>query len=153
MDIQTNVAYLAALSMAAERLTEINRGIPQLKLVFPKKDAPPPTASIDERNNAAIAESTRSAKVHTLAVGTGVVTAALAYQIHVLPVASNWAEVIIFGVLAGAGSGFWNAILAYLLQLRDLNKALSEETRQRAIQRMTLRQAEPMVLSKAAGQD
>lgn len=116
MDISANVAYLAALSAAAERLVEIIRGIPWFAL--PKDPAPAPTDR--ERAIQAIRnESTRVALVNALAVITGVITAIVAYLIGVLPVAKNWAEVTIYGVLAGAGSGFWNAVLAYLLQLKN----------------------------------
>ena len=106
MDISTNVAYLAALSMAAERLTEMIRGLPLF--AFPRN----PSMTVQQ-------EGTRAAKVSTLAVFTGVITAVIACLIHVLPVAQNWPEVVIFGVLAGAGSGFWNAVLAYLVGLKN----------------------------------
>ncbi len=114
MDISTNVAYLAALSMAAERLVEIIRGIPWFTL--PKN----PSALVDKNEalQAVKHETARTAKVNVLAVITAVITAAIAYRIGVLPVAKNWAEVFIYGVLGGAGSGFWNAVLSYLNQLK-----------------------------------
>jgi len=137
MDIPTNVAYLAALSMAAERLVQIIRGIPYLEL--PKAES-----SRTAAEGAVRAESSRTAKVNLLAVATGLATAAMAYLIGVLPVAKNWLEVVIYGVLAGAGSGFWNAVLSYLLQLKDLNKALALSATQPPV--------EAMVSRKAAGQ-
>jgi hypothetical protein len=113
MDIATNVAYLAGLSMAAERLVEIFRGIklPGFKCALPKNPVAPKNLSDVE------AENKRIAKLNILAILTGVITAALAYSIHVLP-AKGWLEVLMYGVLAGAGSGFWNAVLSYLLQLK-----------------------------------
>lgn len=114
MDIPTNVAYLAALSMAAERLLEIFRAFPLF--AFPKKPTGPGAVAQDEVN--------RVAELDTLSIATGIFTAAIAYLIGALP-AENWGHVVVFGVLAGAGSGFWNAVLSYLLQLKDLNKALT----------------------------
>src|SRR5215471_14090940 len=113
MDIATNVAYLAGLSMAAERLVEIVRGInlPGFECALPKNPAAPKNLSDVE------AENKRIAKLNILAVVTGVITAAIAYSIRVLP-ATGWLEVLMYGVLAGAGSGFWNAVLSYLLQLK-----------------------------------
>lgn len=114
--LSTNVAYLVALSMAAERLVEILRGFPLF--AFPKKTPPPgPQGPVTD---VAVAqdEAKRVAKINLLSVVTGIITAALAYIIHALP-AGNWGNVLIFGVLAGAGSGFWNAVLSYLLQLKN----------------------------------
>lgn len=117
MDIPTNVAYLAGLSAAAERLVEILRGL--TFLTFPK--SVPPTGR-QKTTEDIIKESKRVTKVNLLAVGTGVVTALLAYLIGVLPVADGWLEAIVFGVLAGAGSGFWNGVLSYMIQVKDLTK-------------------------------
>ncbi len=124
MDIPTNVEYLLGLSIAAERLVAILRGIPWLAM--PKQDPPPPTAGVAERKNAVIAEAKRSAKINLLAVATGIVSAELAHAIGALPVATTQLGVVMFGVLAGAGSGFWNAMLSYVLQLKDLKKAIAE---------------------------
>ncbi len=112
MEIQNNVAYLAALSMAAERLVAIIRGLPWF--AFAKNPAAPA-----ETKQAVQDEAQRAAKVNTLAVIAGIITAALAFEIGVLPVAKTWPEVVIFGVLAGAGSGFWNAVLSYIIQLKN----------------------------------
>ncbi len=124
MDIPTNVEYLLGLSMAAERLVTILRGIPWLAL--PKQDPLPPTAGVAERKGAVIAEAKRSAKINLLAVATGIISAELAHAIGALPVATSQLGVVMFGVLAGAGSGFWNAILSYVLQVKDLKKAVAE---------------------------
>ena len=113
MEILTNVTYLAGLSIASERLVEIFRGIDlgRFNCTLPKNPAAPKTeAAVEDENK-------RIAKLNILAVLTGVVTAVLSHSIHVLP-ANNWLEVLTYGVLAGAGSGFWNAVLSYLLQLK-----------------------------------
>jgi hypothetical protein len=130
MDISTNVAYLAALSMAAERLVQIIRGIPGLELAT-------------ENEKDLKAEARRSAKINGLAVLTGLITSAIAHWLGVLPVAKNWPEVLMYGVLAGAGSGFWNAVLSYLLELKSLNKSLASSARHAP--------GTPMVFVKAAG--
>ena len=109
MDITANVAYLAALSAASERLVEIIKGIPSLGLCK--------NPQVDGKD-----EAKRVAKIDSLSIGAGLITASIAYGIGVLP-STTWWAVVAYGFLAGAGSGFWNAILAYLLQVKDLKKA------------------------------
>lgn len=120
MDLTTNVATLAALSMASERLVQIFRGLP--KLAFPKR----PSGDNSVGPARAQQEATRVATINFISIIAGMLTAVLAYSIDSLPGASNWGEACIFGVLAGAGSGFWNAVLSYLVQVKDLKKALTE---------------------------
>jgi hypothetical protein len=107
MDIPANVALLAGLSMAAERLVEIFRGY--FFVGFP---AATPATARDE--------ALRTAKIDTLAIIAGIVTAVFAKIVNVL--VFEWWEVAVFGVLAGAGSGFWNTVLTYMLQVKNLKK-------------------------------
>ena len=103
------VAVLAALSMASERLVEILKGlVPSLNLENP-----------DPRK-----EGMRKAAIQFLAVAAGIATAALAYP----AVADVFKEpsagtIFALGLLASGGSGFWNGILTYLKNLKDIRKA------------------------------
>lgn len=118
MDIQTNVAYLAALSLVSERLVEIVRGFTGIGV---QKD--PPAGA--EKGPSPKDEAKRVAHIGLFEIGAGIVTAALANLIHVLPDGiglTGLQNVIIFGVLAGAGSSFWNNILAWVIQMKNLRK-------------------------------
>jgi hypothetical protein len=138
MDIQANVTYLAALSLAAERLVEILRGFPLI--AFPKNPSGPYPQGSAENLKVVREEAKRTAKINALSLLTGIVSAALAYLIGALP-ADNWGYVIIFGVLAGAGSGFWNAVLSYLLQLKNLTNARATYAAQPPVEVTVLRAA------------
>ena len=99
------VGYVAALSIATERLVEITKGfIPFLN----KKDLSP-----EQENN-------RRSLLQILAVFAGVVVAFLAKDS--LPDGSSNMSLVLLGLLASGGSGFWNVILTYLTGLKDLTK-------------------------------
>ena len=113
--IQALVALLVTLSMASERLVEIIKNmVPWLN-----------TAQAPD----SVGEGRRKAALQTLAGVAGVITALLSQPVlltytELFPAAKTngtW-FVLALGILASAGSGFWNAILSYLLQLKELKK-------------------------------
>jgi hypothetical protein len=74
-------------------------------------------------------EARRQAKVQTLAVIAGLVTAGLAHPY--LSSLQNWSipATLALGFLASGGSGLWNAVLGYLKGLKDLKQAQASATR------------------------
>ena len=107
-------SLILALSVASERLVEIVKGLqPWLN-----------RAKDNERE-----EGRRRAALQALAMLAGVITALLAWPVipdGILPkgaLAEGTLTVIGLGLLASGGSGFWNAILSYLGNVKDV-KAL-----------------------------
>jgi len=80
-------------------------------------------------------ERRRQSTLQTLAVAAGIATAFLAKPAFptadLLLLDSPW-SVLALGLLASGGSGFWNAILSYVLQLKNLKKEQVQETRLRS---------------------
>ena len=117
--LETTISLLIALSIASERIVEIIKGvIPPLNTANPKPKI----------------EAIRKAALQLLAVGAGIFTAWLAYKsgslpMESLPAGSNTpAGVVVIGLLASGGSGFWNAILSYVLQVKELKKIEVKKT-------------------------
>ena len=110
------IGLLIALSVATERLVEIIKGtIPQL------------TGKSDDKKR----EGWRRAFNQLLAVGAGILTAFLArpaIPAEVLP-ATNDTAMFALGLLASGGSGFWNALLVYVLGLKDMKDAALQGAR------------------------
>ncbi len=104
------VGLIVVVSIASERLVEFIKGmIPWLRT----------------SNSDAICESWRKMALQFLAVVAGIVTAFLAEPVFepTLEGAVDWyLFALCIGLLASGGSGFWNAILSYLLQTKDLKK-------------------------------
>ena len=108
--METAVQLLVALSIASERLVEIIKGfVPYLNDTKPD----------------AKEEGKRKAILQLLAIVSGIVTAFLAQSAigDSFPAAlSGPIGVFAIGLLVSGGSGFWNAILSYLLQVKNLKK-------------------------------
>jgi hypothetical protein len=111
--LETAIGLLVALSIASERLVEIIKGlIPWLN-----------TANSDPK-----AEARRKVVLQILAVVVGIATAFLAQTSGSLPEGSlppGWntpVGIFTVGLLASGGAGFWNAILSYVLQMKELKK-------------------------------
>lgn len=109
-DIQAIVGLLLAVSIASERLVEIVKGfIPWLN-----------KANVDP-----VQEGFRKSALQLLAVGSGIVTAYLASPVltqSLSGISDRCIVILSIGLLASGGSAFWNAILSYLLQVKDLKK-------------------------------
>jgi hypothetical protein len=108
------VGLLVALSAASERIVEIVKGVvPTLN-----------TERADPR-----AEGWRKAALQVLAVAAGMVTTFLAKSsIPADLVPSGWAGLFALGFLASGGSGLWNAVLTYLLEVKNIKEGLAELT-------------------------
>lgn len=109
------IGLMIALSIAAERMVEITKGvIPILGIVRtdPKQ------------------EKLRKAMLQLLAVASGIgVTFLAAPMLSESPPAhwSNTTGLLVIGLLASGGSGFWNAILSYLLQLKEIKSQTMQQ--------------------------
>lgn len=102
------IGMMVALSIAAERVVEITKGvIPALGM-----------ARTDPKQ-----EKLRKAMLQLLAVGSGIGVTFLASPMLAESLPTHWnttTGMVVIGLLASGGSGFWNAILSYLLQLKDI---------------------------------
>jgi hypothetical protein len=101
------VCLILALSVASERLVEIVKGwVPFLS---------------HGHADPAI-EGRRKSILQLLAVVAGVCTALLSagYLPPGIGVSTAGWEIIVLGLLASGGSGFWHAVLTYMAGLKDL---------------------------------
>lgn len=105
------VALLAALSVASERLVEIVKGtVPWL----------------NEQRRDTKQEGRRMATLQALAVIAGIVTAVLARPALKELLPDPWDKPTTFlalGLLTSGGSGFWNGLLSYVKNVKDLKKS------------------------------
>jgi hypothetical protein len=110
-NLSTIVSVLVALSVASERLVEIIKGL---------------SSFLNTENSAPTKERLRRAALQALAILAGIVTALLAHPVikDVVPgLSSHPTGIVALGLLASGGSGFWNAILGYVLNVKDIKKA------------------------------
>jgi membrane glycosyltransferase len=114
------VSLLVALSVAAERLVEIVKGmIPRLNL----EHADPKT------------EAWRRCCLQLMAILAGIVTVYLSRR--AIPAGlvnlDDVAGVFALGLLASGGSGFWNSILTYVAKVKEVKEAEVVVKRQDAL--------------------
>jgi len=103
------LSIVLALSVATERLVEIIKGF------MPGLDQP----KEDPRQ-----ESRRRSYLQIMAVIGGVITAYLSRDAlpTEIPFFQHDFGLVCLGLLASGGSGFWNAILTYTAQAKELKK-------------------------------
>ncbi len=112
------ITLLIILSIATERFVEIIKGL------SPWLDTPKPLPRDEGRRRAAL---------QALAVLGGMLIAWLSHPVFkgILDELGNAFNVTIaLGLLSSGGSGFWNTILGYVSNLKDLKGADAERTRQ-----------------------
>jgi hypothetical protein len=114
------VGYILAISIAAERLVEIIKG------VIPWLGQPKTDENLEAKRHSAL---------QILAVASGIATAALGKDLAPAALAeiSNGMGIICLGLLASGGSGFWNAILTYILQVKDIKKVEADKAKENAV--------------------
>jgi len=116
------VSVLVALSVASERLVDIIKGL---------------VSFLNQENSDKRKEGWRRSALQVLAVVAGIITALLAQPAikGVVPgLSDNVWGILALGLLASGGSGFWNAILAYVLNVKDIKKAEKVEKVKKSIQ-------------------
>ena len=128
-DLLTFVTVLIPLSIASERLVEIIKGwIPALNEMQPSdSDTNIPFTKI------AYTEGRRKAILQILAVVAGILTAwigqsAIAEVAPAIAGTGPWG-VLALGLLASGGSGLWNSVLTYILQIKELKTITVEKYR------------------------
>jgi len=101
--------FILSLSIASERLVEIIKGF---------------VPALNKASDDPAAEGRRRSYLQMLAVVSGIVTAYLARDFIPPGIAdpTNSVAIIGLGLLASGGSGLWNSVLTYLLQIKDLKK-------------------------------
>src|SRR5207244_1277841 len=106
----TVVGLLVALSVASERIVEI------IKQLIP---------FLDLRNTDSKMEAWRRAAIQTLAGAAGVGTAYLAMPVIQSALPTAWSELpvlLILGLLASGGSGFWNSVQTYVYSVKEITR-------------------------------
>jgi hypothetical protein len=121
--LTTMFAFLAALSVATERITEAIKGFPLLSTWLVEEKADPQK------------EGARKASIQILAIGVGT---ALAYfsrdQLSVaigLNYSGFWA-CLIYGAMASGGSGLWNSALDIAREFNKQRQLLTEDLKSKA---------------------
>lgn len=106
------IGLIVALSVAAERLVEITKGtIPILG-----------TPRVNQQQ-----ERWRKSALQVLAIISGIAVSFMAEPMISGALPPNWHNttgILVIGLLASGGSGFWNALMTYLLQLKDIQKTV-----------------------------
>jgi len=104
------VGVLISLSVASERLVEIIKGI----IPF-----------LNQQNNDETKEGRRKAILQAMAVCSGIITAWLARPALAGILPNAWTTlpaIFALGLLASGGSGLWNAVLSYVLNVKNMKK-------------------------------
>lgn len=134
------VSILIVLSVSAERLVEIVKGL---------------VPFLSKENEDADKERWRKLVLQVLAVAAGILTAVLAAPL--LPAEINGkinlnepGAIVALGFLSSGGSGFWNGILGYLKGIKDIKQVRAAETRAAAAGRNTEVRAKLLRPKKAA---
>ena len=108
--LQAIIGLIVSVSIASERLVEIIKGY---------------CPWLNEAKTDPAKEGQRRSALQVLAVISGIGTAFLAQPL-LSPMFSDMSNhagaVFAIGLLASGGSGFWNAILSYFLQVKELKK-------------------------------
>ncbi len=120
MDKLTSLlGFLAALSLATERITETIKGFPILSRWLAV-----------EKASGSTAEEFRKASIHVLAIAIGTILAGLtqdqlsiAMGIHY----SGFWSYLLFGAMASGGSGMWNSVLDILREVNRQKQVLTEQ--------------------------
>jgi hypothetical protein len=109
------VTLLIALSVASERLVDIVKGL---------------VPFLNVQNKDAKKEGWRKTILQVMAVISGIITAFLArgtITSAIPEIFQTTSGILGLGLLASGGSGLWNAVLTYLLQVKNLKKATATD--------------------------
>lgn len=116
-EVAAIVGAVVALSIASERLVEIVKGfIPALNTAGDNPDK----------------EARRRSYLQIFAVLSGVITAFASKNLVpelVTREAGDWG-ILTLGLLASGGSGFWNSILTYVTNAKDIKRAEADKAKE-----------------------
>lgn len=115
-NLPTVVTLIIALSVATERFVEIVKGV----VPWLSQERPDPRE-----------EAKRRSALQFLAVVGGVIVSALAWPVtrQIIPDVQQVSLVLALGLLASGGSGFWNSILGYVTNLKNLQDATVQQVK------------------------
>jgi len=108
------LAFVAGLSVATERITEVIKGLW-------------PWLTTEKR---ATAEEVRKAVVHILAIAIGAVLAWLSYSQVASVIGSQAGSIgmyLLFGAMASGGSGLWNSVLDIVRETNRQKQVLTDK--------------------------
>jgi hypothetical protein len=110
------ITVIIALAVATERLVEIIKGM---------------VPWLDQEKLEARIEARRRAALQLLAAAGGILVTLLAWPVvrSLVPSTNQYSTIVALGLLASGGSGFWNAILSYVWNLKTLKSAEVERAR------------------------
>ena len=137
-DFASIVGFIAALSAATEKLTDITKA--KIWPEWAKAISAPEGATPEQIAQAEMEENRRKGNIQTLSVVCGIITAALANAAiggegkafgGSWAATSTWFAVLGLGVLASGGAAFWNSILEYLLKVKDIKTMQAEAERKK----------------------
>lgn len=105
------LAFLFTLSVATERMVEIIKGLL-------------PSKWLSEKHEDDAKERRRKTLLQILAVGAGIITAWLSSSFYSADLVKPYSSfnVVVLGLLASGGSGFWNSLATYVLDVKDIQK-------------------------------
>jgi uncharacterized membrane protein YoaK (UPF0700 family) len=118
MDSMTTLfTFLAALSVATERITEIIKGLPLLSTWLSKEKS-------------GSAEDARKATIHIIAIVVGAILTGLAASqapegLHLKD--AGPVVYLLYGAMASGGSGLWNSALDILRETNKQKQVLTEK--------------------------
>jgi hypothetical protein len=122
--LTTLLGFLAALSLATERITETIKGLPLLSRWLAVEKAAGSTE-----------EEFRKASIHILAIAVGTILAGLtqdqlstAMGMHY----SGFWGYLLFGAMASGGSGMWNSALDIVREVNRQKQILTEQLKSSA---------------------
>ena len=127
-NLSTIVALLVALSVAAERLVEIIKGL---------------VPWLENKKDNEYTEGRRKSALQGLAVFAGIGTALLAWPVikDIVPgFLDSITGVLALGFLASGGSGFWNSIATYVKDVKDIKKFQAEREKLQAMRDVPVHQ-------------
>ncbi|NML66815.1 hypothetical protein HHL22_16540 [Hymenobacter sp. RP-2-7] len=108
------LTVVLALSVASERLVAIVKNlVPWLRTEQPRNEA------------------TRKLVLQVLAVLAGIATAFLAQELLAAPLQGR-GHLVVLGLLASGGSGFWKSVLGYVSSVQDIKRTKAVETKVQA---------------------
>jgi hypothetical protein len=107
--VTTLVGFVAGLSVATERLTEVIKGVPGISSLL----------AVDMKGSK---EELRKAVIHVVAIAIGAFLTYLSYSQIATAIGSQSVNIgvcLLFGAMAAGGSGMWNSVLDIV---RGVNK-------------------------------
>ncbi len=124
MDKLTSLlGFLAALSLATERITETIKGLPLLSRWLAV-----------EKPSGSTAEEFRKACIHILAIAVGTILAGFTQDQLSATVGLHyngiWAY-LLFGAMASGGSGMWNSALDIVREVNRHKQILTDQLKSR----------------------